>query len=293
MVRRAGIVLLLISSLLAPMAPADAAAPRYVTKSRAVPAGASGFLLKVTCPKRTQVIAGGVAVGPGTADTFSITASRPFDNRDRRKTPDDGWLGIVNNKTAGTATVKVTAICSRTKGHSYVSEASTAPDGLVTANDLDCPPGTFVIGGGGAIGGRSPKIERSGSIPFDEILEAGSTPEDGWRVRINNDGGVGLGLPFTTYAICGPVEPVYAVDTSVLASPDGASFNDECPANTAVAGGGADFEDGTTVNTELHQTIPFDGLDDDQIPEDGWRTLFWNFSGAPETVRRVVVCAAL
>jgi len=49
-------------------------------------------VLKADCPGRTRVIGGGVGNAP-----TNVLASLPFDDRDRNKTPDDGWKAKVFN----------------------------------------------------------------------------------------------------------------------------------------------------------------------------------------------------
>ena len=90
--RRAGLVVSLVASLLAIEAPPAGAAVenvKYRTSRWVVAQPSSTTTVKVACPKRTRVIGGGAKTSGGFP---SIVSMAPYDNRDRDRKPDDGWL---------------------------------------------------------------------------------------------------------------------------------------------------------------------------------------------------------
>ena len=64
---------------------------RYAIARRTFP-NESTRVLKAHCPGKSRAIGGGVGSAP-----TNVLASLPFDDRDRNKVPDDGWLAKVFN----------------------------------------------------------------------------------------------------------------------------------------------------------------------------------------------------
>lgn len=92
MSRRLAVFFLVLTAMVVPGAGADAApAVVEIVRVADVGPGLNGVSLRATCPRRTQVISGGVQLaGNFTNDEVHIVWSFPFDGRDRGKSPDDG-----------------------------------------------------------------------------------------------------------------------------------------------------------------------------------------------------------
>jgi hypothetical protein len=78
----------------------------YVSKNKNVPQGALGKSI-AKCPNRYAVTGGGFeaqAVGPA-------SGLSPWDSKDRKKVPEDGWQARVYNASIDTVAVTSTAIC--------------------------------------------------------------------------------------------------------------------------------------------------------------------------------------
>src|SRR5687768_1001022 len=114
MVRRLGtaVILALVASMLVPGRAESVPAFSYITRSAKVGPGISRAALKAPCPRRTRVISGGVVLD-GAKGAGSLVSSYPYDNRDRGRTPDDGWVGIVNNESSLTTRMYTHAVCVR------------------------------------------------------------------------------------------------------------------------------------------------------------------------------------
>ena len=68
---------------------------------------------KALCPKGSPVLGGGVYAG-GAATLSHLMASRPWDNKDQGKVPEDGWRGGIVNDSDNNVLVTVHAICRET-----------------------------------------------------------------------------------------------------------------------------------------------------------------------------------
>ncbi|MDX6586402.1 MAG: hypothetical protein QOI31_875 [Solirubrobacterales bacterium] len=78
----------------------------YVSKDKNMPQGALGKSI-AKCPNRYAVTGGGFeAQGVGPASGLS-----PWDSKDRKKVPEDGWQARVYNASIDTIEVTSTAIC--------------------------------------------------------------------------------------------------------------------------------------------------------------------------------------
>jgi hypothetical protein len=181
----------------------------------------------VACPKHTQVLGGGAA-SHGGFQTDVIQQTYPADLKDKDRTPDDGW-GVVVEDTGDKATgASVTAVCGKTKALQYVKVKEQVTASQVDDEyDVDCPTGQFAYSGGvSASATRALKLESD----FIDPVSNGR-----WVAYFQTS----KDLTATSYAVCGAVEPMYAVVT-LNNVPTGArnGANVECPAGTRVYGGG-------------------------------------------------------
>ena len=65
---------------------------------------------KAVCSKRSVVLGGGVQVS-GSAKVTHVTAIRPWDSKDAKKVPEDGWRGNVVNTSSLQVSMTVHAVC--------------------------------------------------------------------------------------------------------------------------------------------------------------------------------------
>lgn len=86
----------------------DTADLSYVTKTKQVPQSAMGKPL-AKCPNRFAVTSGGFDANSG----GTLTGLSPWDSKDRKKVPEDGWQARVYNASIDTLPVTSTAICLR------------------------------------------------------------------------------------------------------------------------------------------------------------------------------------
>jgi hypothetical protein len=90
----------------------DAGKYHYGFKTKATPPGDSQTLVRLTCPRGTRVVGGGGGGFSGTPGEQAINFNSPFDNRDRRRVPDDGWFMAVDTLAVDTTEIiGVAAIC--------------------------------------------------------------------------------------------------------------------------------------------------------------------------------------
>ncbi len=156
-----------------------------------------------TCPAKTKVTGGGVAVSGGNV-SLEVSSTRPIDNGDRDSKPDDGWFGRATNRSGGDKAMDVFAIC-RKGSYAYRSNTVRLPDLTQGAGLVPCPKGTRVTGGGVGLNRPSGSdvfgIEVSGTFPFDLGTDPNPAPDDAWAGGANNDD-TGDVLTMTTFAIC-------------------------------------------------------------------------------------------
>jgi hypothetical protein len=95
----------------------DSGKYHYGIKAKGTPPGDSQTHVKLKCPSRTRVIGGGGGGSSGDPTEQSVNFTGPFDNRDRGRAPDDGWVTFVNNQgLEGNEAIVVQAVCRDKKG---------------------------------------------------------------------------------------------------------------------------------------------------------------------------------
>jgi hypothetical protein len=117
---------------------------------------ASAKSARVECPDGTGVTGGGAVVF-GPADSGWLTASHPFDGRDRKRKPDDGWrVKAFNDDELDATQMTLTAICRPGK-HVYCSAvgANVVPGQGSISSDL-CGAEGPALSAGGRIYGQNP-----------------------------------------------------------------------------------------------------------------------------------------
>lgn len=171
----------------------------YPDASRTIPAG-SQVLKKVSCPRGTQVVGGGVST-TGESTGIEIASSEPADGPDHDSKLDDAWLGTANNGTTASAQMGVVAVCAASGHYRYVMSApADLPNNSVNTAHAHCPAGSHVTGGGIDVTGVDIGIEVAGTFPEDRD-DADAIPDDGWVAVANNDNS-GRDEQVRAFAIC-------------------------------------------------------------------------------------------
>jgi hypothetical protein len=286
--RRPVVVLLLIAGLLAPSGHTDAAtlsAPFIVTKSKTVKPGQDRVSLKARCPRKTEVISGGVEIGVAFAGQGAVLASAPFDSRDKGKTRDDGWLGIVNNRSASKVQMRTFAVCSRARTAIYkTGTVFSVTSGDQLGDAISCDPGTVPVGGGLTATGTSPTLELAFSAPFDGI-DLDFLNDDGWRAALNNTSGISQQA--VVFAICDPGTYTFEQSSTAVGSLATLSLSVPCPGGIPGAGGGAHLS-GDSVHVDILSTKPLQSDPDGTF--NSWRALVGNLSGGAVDLEITTIC---
>ncbi|MFL5893287.1 MAG: hypothetical protein ACJ75I_11165 [Solirubrobacterales bacterium] len=126
------------------------------------------------------------------------------------------------------------------------------------------------------------------TVPADGP-DADKTPDDGWR-------GSGALLDVANspillihYACTTGPQPTYRASTTQVPHSDQRTLKVTCQAPQHVSGGGASVS-GPADEFHLAASRPFDGVDADQVPDDGWLATVSNDGTAPQTARVSAVC---
>jgi hypothetical protein len=176
------------------------AALQLVSKSSAGPADLQSKTVKVKCPKRKHVVSGGFSWAPGENEApHFVNASVPYDSKDRKRKPDDGWKATFYNAGGGEPNVSVLARCARPMPK-YVKLASGLGAGPVTVGlGATCAEGFGAMGGGAQLSGAPAGNHVVHSAPEDNTGDGDSVPEDRWMTRVHSAAGGGTA---TAWAIC-------------------------------------------------------------------------------------------
>jgi len=228
--------------------------------------------VKRGCPPGTHVLGGGQYLFSG-FQTAVLTASAPFDGGDAGKQPDDGWKTTVDGQDGFANELTVYAICS-SRQPKYVQRSVRMREEDSRAAHSVCPTNTRVLGGGARLPGpyRSPFVHDSAPFEDDEWEVAAFTFEPGTMVMS---------------AICARTKTDIVSDSGIA---PGQSFGEAFPAcdeGEPVVGGGFSGRDIGLTGTI---SAPFDGLDGDSTPDDGWQVEMDNDEGTNRTVFGRAVC---
>lgn len=228
----------------------------------------NGVSLRVTCPRRTQVISGGVQLAGGfTNDEVHIVGSFPFDGRDRGKSPDDGWIGRVNNYSGKELSMRTYAICTRGLDHEYKSGSNLLSASVASVEfRAFCDEGDEVVGGGASISGRSALFHMAYSTPADDV-DADLLRNDGWEVSITNRSGVEQIAKI--FVICTTTNLSHrSVTDAAPVTGNFAVLASACAADRILVGGGVQIE--ASEDEFMVGTRSFHGPDDTTSTDDGW-----------------------
>jgi hypothetical protein len=294
MTRRIVLAILLIAGTFAVSAAPVEAVPdiRYVvTKKLNLRPGATAVGQRAPCPRRTRVVSGGVQLS-GAENATAVVTSAPFDNRDRRRIPDDGWLASATNRSTSSQTMQTYAVCARSGRYSYLSTLVDVPTGGQTSWQLDCPVpltgNVSIVGGGAALSGKHASIELARTTPQDGTLDVDDDRDDGWEAGMNNESGVTQRM--RVWAIC-EFDRTYSYQENDQnqTNNNNIGFGIGCPVNTDVVGGGV-FSHAIDTDVYVQGTRTFTALGPQPA---GWTGTISNTSGATVSVRQTTICRAV
>lgn len=222
---------------------------------------------------------GGAQVNGDQADNL-IAVLRPTDldaplESPPNNRPDDWWDSTVKSVVGRDLTGY--AICTKraTRYVQVTADDDTSGDRVATAH---CPDGFSLIGGGGFIAST------------DSYLNSGF-PVRGtsWRVRVHDTTG-GLG-GLEAYAVCRQLGDVF-VNTGVNAEIQAGTAEAavaRCPNAWHVIGGGGRLT-GPIGEAHLAASLPVDGPDADNVPDDRWRVVGYNGAGNLKKLNAYAIC---
>jgi hypothetical protein len=158
------------------------------TESTKLPLTASKSA-KAQCPAGTRVVGGGAFV-TGDVTFAQLKATRPFDSGDSGDKPDDGWLARATNIGSEPLKVTATALCRSGLAPKYFGALGAALTDTDAGAGASCPtppnPSTSASAAGGDIRGRGSTVRISGVLLDDNTIEAGTLPDDGVGVQVQN-----------------------------------------------------------------------------------------------------------
>lgn len=126
------------------------------------------------------------------------------------------------------------------------------------------------------------------TVPADGP-DADKVPDDGWR-----GAGALIDVPnspilLINYACTTGPQPAYRSTTTTVPPDSQRTLKIACTSAQHVSGGGASVT-GPADQAHLAVSRPFDGVDADQVPDDGWLATVSNDGTAPQTARVSAVC---
>ena len=182
------ILVLLLACLAATVAQASVTRSggfRYVTEAfKLKPGPAKTF--RAPCPKRTHVLGGG-HYNTGTFDEAIGVHSYPYDGKDPRKKPDDGWAAQMR-AFGEKQRAFVYAVCAKLRPRYVRDELTVEPDGVAHSITVPCPAGTAPLSGGS-----------KGRATAREVPQS-AQPLSGWPLGLANHGF--LASTVNVFAIC-------------------------------------------------------------------------------------------
>jgi hypothetical protein len=234
------------------------------------------------CPVGQPPIGGGVDIS-GSAKRSLLEDSFP----DGTGAGDPNyWRGAAINLGSSPKTLTVYGVCFK-DGPSeitFVSQTVVAPIGPseVGTAAAACPSGTKVVGGGGLLFAFG--ITQA-TVPFDDS-DGNHVPDDGWRVKmLNIDDDAAI---LQVHAVCADFGGQrYLSEKDRINSGKAETLKVTCPSGSAAGSGGFKLK-GSDVFA--HASIPLDGGDGNDTPDDGWRATGVNGDGSKRKATVHAVC---
>jgi hypothetical protein len=246
----------------------------YVTAKAALKSEQQRTLPK-RCPKGTRVVGGGVT-GTQVHGAMQVTETAPRDSRDPNSTPEDGWVGAIDNLSVVKATIKVEAICG-SGDYRYVSFSNQVPAQDSASTFATCPVGRKMISGGIAGAGGPGQFTIEGFAPSGVL-------DSWWTVASNH---TLASQPITVYGVCAYGRVTQPAKQVTLGASKRSQVKVTCPAGSHATGGGLDpFPTPITLNG----SASFDGRDRDRVPDDGWRMVADNYDSVSHPATAFAIC---
>jgi hypothetical protein len=262
------------SQLVATGATTRAGKFRYVEREISVGPRSQSKLEVAWCPRRTHVYGGGVQ---RLFNDGVLNASFPIDNKDRGKTPDDGWAAYYDNFETSRTVLALRAICGPTMPR-YRQSGFIPGAGRYVTRSVTCPRGTFVWGGGASNRG-----------PYNTMYLSETSPVRArkWESTVANV--ADRRYSAVSYAICGPRRPTY-VRSSVGVDGNGALWDADCPTQLhhAIAGGVSHTAPGR-MGIQVLTPSDSDGSIDD-ASDDGFEAEIDNYVSGGKRMTVHAVC---
>jgi hypothetical protein len=259
-----------LGALVALVPPAGAAQFAYKTNSFDLPTSGRGVGV-VRCPTQTHAYGGGARADAGSQ---FIVASFPIDSSDPGSKPDDGWKVRVDN-LATSDTARVAVVCGKQEPK-YKRAAMQVEGDDRDADDVDCPEGRRVTGGG---------VDFTPAFLQGRI--AGTTPVgNGWHVVLDN---LEAQSPATIFAVCGKGgfrrvrQPFQAGVFST-----GSDFA-RCGPGQRLVGGGV-LTEGAYATSGIGSSFAGDGADRDRKADDVWQGAIDNSTGSEIAGAVTAIC---
>ena len=270
--RRSGLSAVLVCAALCAAAPAAASVERsggitYVTKRASNPA--DGLVtLKAKCPRDTRIVSGGLASSGGFGTT-TVRHTYPFDGRDRRKKPDDGWAFVITD--SGPSTYDVSAICVERRVI-YVTRNQAVDSSAQTNLTVPCPEGATAIAGG-----------HRGSAAL--AANSGFSVNQAWAMFLDNP--TNVALPVKTYAVCARFPVAIQIASTTAGTQAQTGQVADCPSTHRRVIGGGTSNGGANgeirINTSIwSQAGPFPS---------SWGVYVDNVSPDPRSFSAQAICS--
>jgi hypothetical protein len=248
---------------------------KYVTDTVTTDPCCVSTIVVVPCPGKTHVIGGGQTNNAGYNEAAQ-SLSYPYDlDDDANSKPDDAWrLGFAQGH--GAHTLKVTAICARTKV-TYASKDFAFSPTPQSFGTVKCPKGTHVYSGGWS---ADSSYNLNSSYPIDGA-DSDHHPDDGWAVYVDGAGSA----TGTIYVACGERFPTYKeTDVSARAN-QGTGVHVHCPKHAFAYGGGEENSAGFQ-EANVSDLGPFGA----PAPDRGWHSAVDNLTADPFTLEAFAIC---
>jgi hypothetical protein len=257
---------------------------RYATDSAAYDPTNNNFIdVYAGCgAPNWHLFGGGSLAAGGVAKSFD-EADRPDDYLDADTNLDDGWL--ANGKGTIPAKLHAYTACMKHAASYPFHIVANDSSGSRTAS-IACPGTQRVTQGSMFIATSNSWI--TSTYPYDGP-DMDSIPDDGWRGSVfDTAGGIG---GFSDYAVCSKGLKLHYLKSSTtnVKVKSAATIKVPCPAEQHVIGGGERLT-GSQSAGRLIGSFPYDGPDNDKIPDDGWKAKVYNLDGSAKQLTGWAIC---
>ena len=173
--------------------------------SQRIAAGTVNQGAAARCRSNARVISGGVSANRA-SNRRLIGGSYPLSPGSNGV-----WSGYMTNRSSRGLRVSTTAVCAKGAFATGIESVRTSAGTVATSQTQQfaaCPPGSRVIGGGGASNAISDPTAIVGVGPVDGP-DGNTRPDDGWEVRVDNLSATTPGF-IASDVTCAPREEIEA-----------------------------------------------------------------------------------